>query len=153
MTNSVLYEEDFYRWTQDTAELIRQGRWDALDRENLAEEIESLGRSDRRELSSRLEVLIMHLLKWSMQPEYRCGSWKATIGEQRDRIGRLLEDSPSLRPRLAEFIAREYCYARRKAVEEMELIRDPFPAECPFTTEQILERWFLPDREEGEEKK
>ena len=145
MTNAELYERDFFDWTQRTAELIRRGCWQQIDRETVAEEIGSLGRSDRRELSSRLEVLILHLLKWSVQAEYRSSSWRATIGEQRGRIERLLGESPSLRPQIAELISEEYRYARRKAVEEMVLLKDPFPAGCPYTPEQILDPGFWPE--------
>lgn len=146
MTNAELYEGDFYDWTQRTAELIRRGCWQQIDRETVAEEIGSLGRSDRRELSSRLEVLILHLLKWSVQAEYRSRSWESKINEQRGRIRRLLEDSPSLRPGIAGLAAAEYPHARRSAIREMDLISDPFPAECPFTADQILDPWYLPDR-------
>jgi uncharacterized damage-inducible protein DinB len=70
-----LYEQDFYQWTQQMATVLRNGHFDQLDIENIAEEIESLGRSDRRELKSRLTVLLMHLLKWHCQPEQRNNSW------------------------------------------------------------------------------
>ena len=89
-----LYETDFFLWTKEQAAALRAGRLDALDRDNLAEEVESLGRKDRRELESRLTVLVMHLLKWRYQPAERGGSWDSTIRTERREIQKLLHDSP-----------------------------------------------------------
>ncbi len=72
--NTELYDQDFYAWTQTTADLLRAGKWDDLDREALAEEIESLGKGQHRELGSRLDVLVMHLLQWRYQPAERAES-------------------------------------------------------------------------------
>src|SRR4028119_1218292 len=99
-----MYELDFYRWTQQQAEFLQAKKWSCLDIPNLVEEIESLGRQERRELENRLGVLLGHLLKWEFQPENRSRSWFATIREQRRRILRLLEKSPSLQPYLCETI-------------------------------------------------
>jgi hypothetical protein len=96
--NAVDYEEDFYAWTVDQARLLRTGELSTIDAANLAEEIESMGRSDRRELQSRLAVLTMHLLKWRFQPSARSRSWSATIEEQRLQIEQVFAESPSLRP-------------------------------------------------------
>ena len=96
--NSVLYEEDFFAWTIEQARLLRAGELSAVDTANIAEEIESMGRSDRRELQSRLVVLIMHLLNWRFQPSARSRSWSATIEEQRLQIENILSESPSLQP-------------------------------------------------------
>src|SRR5690348_6101090 len=93
----VAYDEDFYKWTQRTAELLREGRIEELDRDHAAEEIAEMGNRDRREVLNRLRVLITHLLKWRIQPGYRGSSWIATINEQRDQLELVLEDSPSLR--------------------------------------------------------
>jgi hypothetical protein len=100
-TNTDLYEQDFFQWTQTTAALIRQGKWHAVDARCVAEELESLGKRDRRELASRLQVLVIHLLKWHYQPEGRVQghSWRSTIRTQRLELRLLLQDSPSLRPR------------------------------------------------------
>src|SRR3982750_3295215 len=92
-----LYESDFYAWTQEQARLLRERRWNDLDLENLVDEVESVGRSDKRQIESRLEILIAHLLKWKYQPGGRGNSWSSTIFEQRNRIAGLVEDSPSLR--------------------------------------------------------
>src|SRR3954471_24657596 len=92
-----LYEADFYAWTQEQARLLRERRWNDLDLENLIDEVESVGRSDKRQIESRLEVLIAHLLKWKFQPGRRGDSWLDTIFEQRGRLQTLIQDSPSLR--------------------------------------------------------
>jgi hypothetical protein len=140
-----LYEHDFYEWTQRTAELVRAGCWHQLDRESIAEEIASLGGRDRREVISRLKVLIMHLLKWRMHPEDWSVIWKLTIRTQRRDLAQVLDDSPSLRARVPEFVEKAYPEAVEDAVEEMRLLRNPFPAECPYTAEQIMDVEFLPE--------
>ena len=96
------YEEDYVAWAERQAAHLRAGRVDALDLPNLAEELEDMGRSERRELDSRLEILIAHLLKKELQPEAYTRSWDATINEQRRALRRLLESSPSLTTRLAD---------------------------------------------------
>src|SRR5437763_7937329 len=108
-TNAELYDEDFYAWTQATAGLIRAGKWDDLDREALAEEVESLGKSDWRELASRVAVLLRHFLTWCYQPErrQRGRSWRSPIWEQRSR----LRQSPSLTPLVPQIIQEEYAEA------------------------------------------
>ena len=114
-------------------------------RENLAEEIESLGRSERYEIESRLKVLLVHLLKWRYQPQAQSNGWKGTIREQRARIARRIGDSPSLRGYPEEILADEYSFAVPQAADETGLSEDAFPAACPFTVEQILDPGFLPD--------
>lgn len=147
-----LYETDFVAWAEQTAQEIRalasQGnsqQFDRLDWEAIAEEIESLGRSERRELKSRLEVLLQHLLKWQYQPNRRSGSWRNTIDEQRNRIADLLQESPSLRPYLAEILVECYQRGRKAASNETELALDTFPAECGYSIAQILDAEFLPE--------
>lgn len=143
--SSVLYEEDFFRWTQVMADALRSGDLSQLDRENLAEEIESLGRSDRRELKSRLVVLLHHLLKWQVQPEMRSRSWRSTLNEQRRRILDVLDDSPSLRSFLGLSLDKCYADARREAADETGLPIAMFPIDCPYAIEAILNVEFLPD--------
>lgn len=135
----ITYDEDFYAWTQQMADALRQRNWAALDIDNLAEEIENLGKSDRRALKSRLEILLMHLLKWQFQPNQRCGSWRATITEQRLRIQDLLSDSPSLKNFGLDVLPEAYKNARRLAADETGLIINRFPEICPYTFEQLLE--------------
>lgn len=142
---TTLYEQDFWLWTQAMAEALKSGNFSQLDLENLAEEVESLGRSDRRELQSRLTVLLMHLLKWQFQPEMRSGSWKGTLREQRRRILALLKDSPSLRSFLIESIDDAYKNAREQAADETGLELVTFPLNCPHTIETILDSEFLPE--------
>jgi hypothetical protein len=144
-TNAELYERDYFEWTQTTARLVRSGCWQQLDRESVAEELESLGNRDKREVISRLEVLLMHLLKWRMHPQDWSRSWRSSIRTQRRELARVLEESPSLRARLPEFIAKAYPSAVEEAVEEMRLYKNPFPPECPYTPEQIMDTEFLPD--------
>lgn len=143
--NSVLYDEDFFAWTVEQARLLRAGEFAAIDVDNLAEEIESMGRRDRRELKSRLSVLVMHLLKWSKQPGLRSRSWSATIREQRRQIEQILDESPSLRPFINEALVEVYDGARESAIAETGLADDTFPATCPFSFDEVLARAFLPE--------
>src|SRR5438445_6900216 len=114
--NSVAYEEDFYSWTVEQSRLLRSGELSAIDVANIAEEIEGMGRSDRRELRSRLVVLVTHLLKWRHQPGARSRSWSATIDEQRLQIEEVLAESPSLRPKAATMLSDAYAIARARAI-------------------------------------
>ena len=139
------YEADYARWCAEQGVLLREGRLDALDRQNLAEEIESLGRSDKREIESRLKILLVHLIKYKFQPEGRSGSWRATIKEQRFRIAKILQESPSLRGHPAEALAEEYLLARSEAVAEANLSETLIPGDSPFSVEQVLGQNFLPD--------
>ena len=97
MSNVSRYEQDFYGWTIEQAALLRGRRLSEADLENIAEELDALGRSEKRELVSRLEVLLMHLLKWNAQPVFRGTSWRLTIEEQRRELHGLLRDNPSFR--------------------------------------------------------
>ncbi|HAS50956.1 MAG TPA: DUF29 domain-containing protein [Gammaproteobacteria bacterium] len=136
------YQSDFYLWTQQQANLLRQGALSALDVENLIEEVDDMGASRARELESRLSVLLAHLLKWIVQPERRGNSWRLTIKEQRRRVHRLLEKNPSLRPHLLETIDDVYGDAVLIAAREMNKEESEIPDECPFTVEQITGDWW-----------
>ncbi|MCP3053639.1 DUF29 domain-containing protein [Aurantimonas marianensis] len=140
-----LYERDFYAWTQDQAAKLRARAHNAIDWENAAEEIETLGRSEKRELESRLGVLLLHLLKWRYQPEGRSNSWRGTINEQRRRIGREIVASPSLAGYPGQILYEEYPDARLKAAGETGLSEETFPLDCPFTIDQILHETFYPE--------
>ena len=142
--NSVAYDEDFFAWTQEQARLLRDGEFSQLDVENVAEELESMGRSDKRELRSRLIQLLMHLLKWQYQPGFRSHSWTSTIAEQRDQVKESLDESPSLRPTVMVDLSRAYKVARIKAAGETGFSEKTFPELCPYTPEQILSEDFLP---------
>lgn len=136
--NAEIYAQDFYAWTQTTAALLREGKWHDVDPQALAEEVESLGNRDKRELGSRLQVLVMHLLKWRYQPSERSGSWRSTIRTQRLELAVLLEDSPSLRRLLEENLTRRYPYAREEALGETGLPLATCPETCPWTVAQVL---------------
>jgi len=144
---STLYDEDFYAWTQQQALLLQEGKWHDADVPNIAEELETLGRSERHALESRLEVLVTHLLKWRYQPEFRTRSrsWRLTILEQRRRLLRLLAVSPSLCPVLAAVLHESYPYARRMAQEETGLALVTFPEACPWSMAQVLDSDFWPE--------
>jgi len=139
----VTYNADFYLWTQQQADLLRQGALSALDVENLIEEIESMGKRDRRAIGSYLRDVIMHLLKWHYQPQRRGMSWQASINAGRDEIEVLLNESPSLNPQLSTIITDEYRRARKQASLETGLPLTTFPEQCPFTMEQIVGDWWL----------
>jgi hypothetical protein len=138
------YDEDFVLWTERQAALIRAGRFDLVDRDHVAEEIEAMGSRERRELGTRLKILMMHLLKWQFQPQKRSGSWRMTINDQRDEIGEVLADNPSLRREIDGAIRKRYRTARASAAGETGLPLKSLPARCPYAAEQILDEAFLP---------
>lgn len=135
------HDHDFYAWTQNQAQLLRGGQFDGLDIQQIAEELEDMGRSEKRALESRLEVLIMHLLKWQYQPNLRSRSWQLTIREQRLRVQNLLEDNPSLQPYLSQRLDKIYGLAVIAAERETGL--NLFPETCPYEIEQILSENFF----------
>ncbi len=137
------YEADLLAWTERQAELLRRRAANEIDWDNLAEEIEAVGRSERRELRSRLKVLMLHLLKWAYQPEHRSSGWRGSISEQREELARLLADSPSLHRFLAEYATADYAGARMKAEIETGLLR--LPGATPWTADQILDAGFWPE--------
>jgi Domain of unknown function DUF29 len=140
------YDTDFFAWTQRQAAALAAGKAAELDWLNLAEEIESLGKSDLRQLENRLAVLVRHLLKWAYQPERRRTghSWQRTGFEQRRRIRRLLRDSPSLRQHVLALIEEEYPSICRQTAMETGLPLETFPETCPWTSEQVLDETFWP---------
>jgi len=135
---SDLYDRDFYAWANEQARLLRAGDLSGADIANIAEEIETLGRSEKRELVSRLTVLLQHLLKWQFQPERRGRSWELSIANARDDLIDQLGDNPSLKAVLPEAIATGYRRARRNAEQETGLPGTTFPIECPWTFEQVM---------------
>ena len=141
MTN--LYSTDFNLWTEQTIAALKSGDLQALDLDNLIEEIEAMTRSDKREIFNRLKVLIMHLLKCQYQK--KTNSWIKTINEQRDQIELVLADSPSLRPYLTSKLGEIYKKSKRDAVTETKLTPETFPTDCPFTEEQILDSEYFPN--------
>ncbi len=146
-SNAELYAQDFYAWTQATAHLIRTGKWYDLSLEALAEEVESLGARDHRELRRRLQRLITHLLKWQYQPSKRQTghSWRSTIRTQRLEIAELLAQSPSLRRTVPEALSARYGLAREHASVQTHLPLLTFPESCPWSVEQVLDDTFWPE--------
>jgi len=140
-----LYDHDFYGWIQEQAALLKEGRLSVIDVEHLVEELEGMGRSERRELVNRLAVLLAHLLKWRRQPERRGSSWRAAITEQRYRVQERLDESPSLQHDIDESMARAYRYVILQAVRETGLDENSFSDRCPCTLAQALAHDFWPD--------
>jgi hypothetical protein len=145
MSETVAYETDFHAWAIYNARLLREGKLNQLDAEHIAEELEGMSASERRELLNRLQVLLVHLLKYQYQPERRGKSGLLTISHQRTAIERLLEQSPSLTALLdAGTLTRVYNKAVRDAVIETDLERHLFPVECPYRLKEILDEDWLP---------
>lgn len=147
MTGTIpsLYQADFSLWLDQTAQLLKSRQFHELDIDHLVEEIEALNRSEKREVESRLEVLLMHLLKWQYQPEHQSRSWQATIREQRRQLLRLLKDSPSLTGHLSQAVDECYTIAREKAADETTIFLENFPAQCPYAIAEVLDPDFLPN--------
>jgi hypothetical protein len=142
---SGLYDTDFYAWAHEQARLLREGKIAAADIAHIVEELESLGRTEKRELVSRLTVLLTHLLEWAFQPNLRSRSWRLTIETQRDDVVDHLADNPSLKARLDELLAKAYRRARREAELETGLAESAFPVSCPWTFAQIVDPDFWPE--------
>ena len=140
-----LYEADFYAWANEQAALLRAGRLAEAEIANIAEEIESMGRSEKRELVSRLQILILHLLKWRYQPKRRGKSWRSSIKVQRIELGRHLRDNPSLKSRLGEAIADAYEVAKVEAEHETGMDASTFPAACPWRYDEMAADTFWPE--------
>ena len=139
-----LHDQDFHAWTIQQANLLKAGKLHEIDLDNLIEEIESMGSSERNQLQNRLKVLIGHLLKWQFQPTYRSRSWNATIEEQRLSVIGLIEDNPSLRSILEERIAKAYPQGVLLAVKETNLDKKTFPPSCPYSTKELFDVDFYP---------
>lgn len=138
-----LYDTDFYAWTLEQSKLLQSGDWQSVDILNLVEEVESLGKQEKRELENRLGVLIGHLLKWVYQPNMRSRSWQVTIRVQRQQIQRHIKQNPSLRAYLSEAIAVGYDLGLELFFKETQLLDQDLPEVCPFTSEQIFDPTFL----------
>lgn len=132
-----LYEQDETAWLEQTAELIRQGRWADLDSSHLQEYLTDMARRDRREVESRLAVLIAHVLKWDHQPDQRSRSWRATIVAQRQELARLASQG-ALRNHAEAVLADVYAEAVERAAAETGLAPGSFPGACPYTLDRLL---------------
>lgn len=140
-----LYERDFFEWTRQQADLLRERRFEDLDLENLIDEVESVGSSERREIRNRLTVLICHLLKWKYQPGLRGDSWLETIGEQRRMLLDIVATSPSLRTYMHDETGKMYRSGRLEAARQTRIALGVFQTTSPFTAEQVLDPDFLPE--------
>lgn len=141
------YETDVVAWANEQAALIRAGRFDQLDLEHLAEEIEDVGKSEQRELANRMAVLLMHLLKWEFQPTHRGASWERTIKDQRSRLNARIKNTPSLKPSLVneDWIADAWADAVRDAAKETGIDADKFPENSPWSMTDVLTEGWLPE--------
>ena len=144
MSNS-LYDQDFYAWANEQAALLRAGNLTEADIENIAEEIESMGRSEKRELVSRLTILLQHLLKWQFQPGRHSTSWRLSIENTRLQLEDHLNDNPSLKSQLSEAVRSAYRRAVNEAVAETGFPRTAFPTECPYNHDQAMAPDFWPE--------
>ncbi len=142
---SDLYDKDTYTWALSQADALRRRSANEIDWENVAEEIESVGRSQESELYSRFSVLLMHLLKWAYQPQMRSRSWSATVRTQRKAIKRVIRKNPGLQPVLGETFADSYENARIDAAAETNLPEEAFPEGPPFSVEQSMDEDFWPE--------
>jgi hypothetical protein len=140
-----LYDQDFYAWANEQATLLRAGKLNEADIENIAEEIESMGRSEKRELVSRLTVLLLHLLKWQFQPVFRGNSWRLSIENTRYLLEDHLDDNPSLKSQLGQALRNAYRRALNEAELETGLARGTFPKDCPYTFDQAMSPDFWPE--------
>lgn len=146
-TNKQLYEQDFYLWIQTTVKFLREGKLEQLDIENLTEEIDSMGRSEKKELKTRLIVLIEHLLKlqyWTEEKDYNARVWRNTVVEQRRQIAYTLADSPSLKSVLNDIFLDCYTDARNDTIRKYQLPYELFPEESPFSLVDVLNADFIP---------
>jgi hypothetical protein len=140
-----LYKTDYLKWLDTTVQKLRTQDYSNIDWENLIEEIEDMGRSERRSLESNLIVVLTHLLKWQYQTELRSSSWKSSIVEHRRRIRKALKESPSLKPYLEEVLAECYSDAVEQASAETGLPVETFPQICSYTSLEIRDSQFLPN--------
>ena len=139
-----LYEQDYYQWLTTTAQKLRQGKLAELDLANLIEEIEDMGRSERKAVRSNLRILLMHLLKYKYQPAKRTNSWLFTTVEHRKRLKELFKDSPSLKRYFSEVFDECYQDAIDLAAAETGLPLNTFPNPSPFTPQETLNSDYLP---------
>lgn len=146
---ALAYDDDYYSWTQQQAAHLRGGRWDRIDLHNVAEEIESLGKSQLHALTSAYRLVAMHLLKCLVQPEEASASWITTIVRERGTIELLLNDNPGMKPRRTERFAKAYPVARRDAAAETGLPLDAFPTSPPFGVDEVESRDYWPAAAQG----
>jgi hypothetical protein len=143
-TNPNDYEHDFYTWTFEQARRLREGRLLDIDREHIAEELEDMGRREKRTLEHQLSRLLAHLLKWQYQPDRHSPSWRASIRDAREEVQHLLAENPGLKSKLPECFARAYSGGVNWAVVDSGLAESTFPDNCPWSLEQALDGGYWP---------
>jgi hypothetical protein len=142
---SQLYDQDFYAWSNEQAALLRAGKLGLADIEHIAQEIESMGKTEKRELVSRIRVLMLHLLKWRFQPLKRTASWEVSIKVQRMDLADHLKDNPSLTPLIPEVTEKAFKSALLDAMLETGLPETALPRTCPWSFEQMMAEDFWPE--------
>ncbi len=140
------YETDVVAWANEQAQLIRDRKFALLDLEHIAEEIEDVGKSEQRELANRMAVLLAHLLKWQFQPERQGNSWARTIKEQRNGVLNRLDETPSLKAKLADLKWRNGVWSDAVAQASDETGLDCFPESCPWKMADVLTPGWLPEK-------
>lgn len=140
-----LYEADYFAWIETNLQRLKEQNYSSVDWENLIEEIEDMGRSEKRGLESNLAIVLLHLLKWQYQSERRSRSWMASIVEHRIRVHKALKESPSLKPYIEQVFEDVYRDAVKVAIAETGLSAKTFPAECPYAIAQVLNEDFIPE--------
>ena len=149
MSSPSLYDHDFHAWANEQADLLRAGKLGEADILHIAEEIGSMGKTEKRELVSRLTVLLLHLLKWQFQPAFRGHSWRTSVRVQRIALVSHMRDNPSLNAALDDAITEAYRVARIEAEDQTGLAEDTFPAACFWSFDQIMAEDFWPDLAPG----
>ena len=139
------YATDLSLWAQQTADLLREKRWQDIDLEHLIEEMEDLRKSEKRGISSQLIRLLLHLLKWEYQPQRRSDSWLDSITDSRLQIELAIKDSPSLKNYPLQELAQAYQRARWSASKQTHLPLSTFPETCPYALDNILAEDWLPE--------
>ncbi|NMF65933.1 DUF29 domain-containing protein [Brasilonema octagenarum] len=139
------YLTDFNSWIDQTAQFLRERRWHEIDVEHLIQEVEELGKSERRGIASQLTRLLLHLLKWQYQPQRRSDSWLDSITDARTQIELAIEDSPSLKNYPTEQLEESYQRARHQAAKQTNIQISVFPKECPYPVEFVLDEDWLPE--------
>lgn len=142
---SISHNKDFHAWCLDQVTFLERRELQNIDWENLIQEIQSMGASERQELENRLCVLFAHLLKWIYQKDYRSNSWKQTIKEQRRKVLRKMENFPSLKSHLTKIVDSAYEFSVLQATRETGIPEETFPTEMPFTVEQALNNEWWPE--------
>jgi len=141
------YDKDVILWSEEQARMLRARRFAELDIEHLADEIEDVGKSEKRELASRMAVLLAHLLKWTRQPENHTNSWRSTIIVQRKRIALAIKETPSLKAVMRDRDWQDAVWldALAQACKETGLVEEDLPESCPWPTEQAADPEFWPE--------